>query len=270
MHFHFPFTVSQAIWILTLAAQLVLLVVLMGRDRVKRFPWFTASAALLALRLITEELLTGRLAIPVLQITMILLADLAGIVGFLVLIEIGRRAFAGLRLRTWLFGALAILVVGGVLLAIWGPWPTMKQIVGGAQPAPLVMLFNVLQLVAVKWQLLNELLAVELGLLVIFFGRRFNAGWRSHPQRIAIGLSTIALCAISVRGIGTLFEKTVMAHRETFDHIMSLWSKVLNANRLVGLAVAIWWIACLWIDEPDAAAPKALEAEQAAHEFGEA
>jgi len=272
MHFHFPFTVNQILWTLTFAAQLVLLVVLLGRDRVKRFPWFTASIAVLALRLIVEELLTGRVAIPVLQITLILLADLGGIVGLLVVIEIGRRAFEGLRLRTWLYGALAMLVVGGVVLALWGPWPHAQQFVG----APLVVLFSVLQLLAVKSQFLVEVLAVELGLAVVLFGRHFKGGWHSHAQRIVIGLSTLALATLGIRGVGKLFETTVMAHRDQYDRIVDLWNRVLNANRLLGVAVAIWWIACLWIDEPGAAGaagdsgPLSTPEEEAAIKDGEA
>ena len=42
MHFDFHFTAISVLWTLTFAALLVLLVVLMGRDRARRFPWFTA------------------------------------------------------------------------------------------------------------------------------------------------------------------------------------------------------------------------------------
>ena len=56
MHFHFPFTVLTALWTLTFAAHLVLLVVLMGRDRVRQFPWFTANIVLVALRLLTSQI----------------------------------------------------------------------------------------------------------------------------------------------------------------------------------------------------------------------
>jgi hypothetical protein len=54
--------VERVLWTLTFAAQLVLLVVLMGRDRARRFPWFTAGIALYALRLMAEILLAGRMA----------------------------------------------------------------------------------------------------------------------------------------------------------------------------------------------------------------
>ena len=47
MHFNFDFSTAQVLWTLTFAALLVLLVVLLGRDRAQRFPWFTASIAMM-------------------------------------------------------------------------------------------------------------------------------------------------------------------------------------------------------------------------------
>ena len=48
MHFNFDFSTGQILWTLTFAALLVLLVVLLGRDRARRFPWFTASMVMMA------------------------------------------------------------------------------------------------------------------------------------------------------------------------------------------------------------------------------
>src|ERR1035437_437106 len=100
MHSHFPFTVSQILWTLTFAAQLTLLVVLLGRDRIKRYPWFTAGIAIYALHLLVEVLLAGRMATVVYQTVSIALADLEVVIGLLVVIEIGRRAFGGASVRT--------------------------------------------------------------------------------------------------------------------------------------------------------------------------
>ncbi len=49
--------------------------------------------------------------------------------------------------------------------------------------------------------MLVNVLTVELGLLVVLFGRRFNAGWRSHTQQITIGLSTVAIAQMALQGI---------------------------------------------------------------------
>ena len=61
MHFNFHFTAVQILWTLTFAALLVLLVVLLGRDRIRRFPWFTTGIVLVTLRLLVNRLLHDRL-----------------------------------------------------------------------------------------------------------------------------------------------------------------------------------------------------------------
>jgi len=60
-HFNFDFSAVKVLWALTFAALLVLMVVLLGRDRVRRYPFFTASIVLLALRLLMSRLLYGKL-----------------------------------------------------------------------------------------------------------------------------------------------------------------------------------------------------------------
>ena len=62
MHFNYDFTTVQVLWTLTFAALLVLLVVLLGRDRMRLFPWFTLSMALTAVRLLASRMLYGRMA----------------------------------------------------------------------------------------------------------------------------------------------------------------------------------------------------------------
>ncbi len=62
MHLNFHFTAIQTLWTVTFAALLTLLVVLLGRDRARRFPWFTASVTMVALGLLTSRLLYGRMA----------------------------------------------------------------------------------------------------------------------------------------------------------------------------------------------------------------
>ena len=86
MHFHFDFAARQILWTLTFAAQLVLLVVLLGRDRARRYPWFTAGIVLSALQLMAEVLLVGRMAMLPLQEVLLTLADLSVIVGLLVVV----------------------------------------------------------------------------------------------------------------------------------------------------------------------------------------
>ena len=264
MHFNFGFTTVQVLWTLTFAAQLVLLVVLMGRDRARRFPWFTASIALVALRLLTSRLLFGRLPQLTMSAIFIALADLVAIVGLLVLVEMARSAFGGVRRRTFIVGTVALAAVGAAVLALWGPWPAWKTLTADSYLGVL----RLMQLVAQKGELLLGVLTVELGLLIVVFGRRFKAGWRSHTQQIVIGLSTVAIAQLAVQGIWQIIALTAVPHsREEYERILGLRDKLLNGNNVVYIAVLVWWIACLWIDEQRAAAadeaPSEIPAETA-------
>jgi hypothetical protein len=260
MHFNFNFTTVQTLWTLTFASLLVLLVVLMGRDRMRRFPWFTASIVMVALRLLANRLLFNRLP----QITMgeifIVMADLSALVGFLVVVEIARRAFGGVQRRTWVLGGLILLAVGGGVLAAWGPWPAAKSLAFDTLIAKLTLL----QLVAQKTGLLVDVLTVGLGLLVVLFGRRYGAGWRSHVQQIVIGLSTASLAQMAAQGIWQIIVRTAAQPHSQAEYlrVVGLREKLFNANSVVYIAVVIWWIACLWMDEPGAPA-LAAEAVQA-------
>ncbi len=271
MHFNFGFTAVQILWTLTFAALLVLLVVLLGRDRARRFPWFTASIVLVTLDMLGKRLLFGRLPQITLAEIFIPLADLAVIVGLLVLLELARRAFGGMRRWGWVVGTLVLLAVGAGVLAVWGPWPAWKTLTASSRLAVL----ELMQLADIKGNLLMDVLTVELGLLVVVFGRRFKAGWRSHTQLIMIGLSTAAIAQLALQGIQQIIVKTVVIKTQAdLDHARELLRKLSNANGAVYLAVLLWWIVCLWIDEPEVEAaveapaeiPAAEEVEETAEE----
>ena len=250
MHFNFHFTAVQTLWTLTIAAQVVLLVVLLGRDRIKRFPWFTLSIAMMALRLLASRLLLGRMPAVTLSAIFITIADVAAIVGFLVVVEVARRAFAPVRRSTWLQGALAVLLVGVVALAAWGPWPAWKTLTADSPMAVL----RLMQLGAQKFDMLVDLLTVEVGLLVVLLGRRTGAGWRSHVQRIVIGLWTASSAQLVVEGTWQFIARTAVPHSQAeYEHLLGLRDKLFNANGAIYVGVLIWWIACLWMDEPGAA-----------------
>ena len=250
MHPNFSFSAVQILWTTTFAALLVLLVVLLGRDRARRFPWFTASIVLTALRLLASRLLFGRMAQIPLSFTFIALADLAFILGLLVLVEVARRVFTGLGWRAWLAGSVVLLAVSGSLVALWGPWPAWSAM----DHHSLLGALQMMQLTAQKGDLLLDILTIEVVLLIVLLGSRFGAGWRSHPQRIAIGLSTASLSQIAVQGIWQLIAtRAVPRSRADYEHILGMRDKLFNANSVVYVLVLVWWIGCLWIDEPGAA-----------------
>lgn len=247
MHFNFAFTAVQVLWTLTFAAHLVLLVVLLGRDRARRFPWFTTAIALVALRLVTSRLLYGRMPQLTMSAIFVVLAVLSSIVGLLVVVELARRAFSRAPRRAWMVWALILLAIGGSVLALWGKWPAFKTL---AVNTPIALL-GVMQLFAQKAGMLVDVLTVALGLLVVLFGRRYGAGWRSHAQQIVIGLSTASIGQMAIQAIWQIIAKTAAPHSmEEYQRVVGLREKLFNANSVVYIVVLIWWIVCLWIDEP--------------------
>jgi hypothetical protein len=247
MHFNFDFTAVQVVWTLTFAAHLVLLVVLLGRDRVSRYIWFTISIALVALRLLASRLLFNRMPQLTLGEIFVILADLSVIVSLLVLLELARRAFGSARRRLSVAWIAAFVVIGGIVVGTWGRWPEWKTL----SPMTKMVFLNLLQLFAQKGGLLVDVLTVLLGILMISIGSHYRAGWRTHTQRIMIGLSTASLAQLAVQIIWQVIAKSAKPHSMTeYQHIVDLREKLFNANSVVYLAVTIWWIACLWINEP--------------------
>ena len=247
MHFDFHFTAVQILWTLTFASLLVLLVVLLGRDRMRRFPWFTTGIVLIALRLLVDRILRGKLPPLKMAAVSLTLADLSALVGLVILVEIAHKVFRRVSARAWTLWGILLLAIGGVVLWKWGPWPNWKTLSFDTAIARL----QFMQFLAVKTGLLMNVLAVLLGFLVIAFGARSGAGWRSHAQRIMMGLSTAALAQLALQGIWESMVRHTLPHsRAEYEHIMNLQEKLLNSNSLVYLLVVVWWIICLWVDEP--------------------
>jgi hypothetical protein len=260
MHFDYHFTAVSILWTLTFASLLVLLVVLMGRDRARRFPWFTTSIVLVALRLLTNRLLHDKLPPLTMGTVAITLADISVLVGLLVLVEMARKAFRTASARAWTGWGLGLLALAGLVVWKWGPWPQWKAITFDTPIAKL----QLMQLLAVKTGLLVDVLSVGLGFLVVAFGQRYGAGWRSHVQRIMIGLSTASLAQMGAQGIWEIIARHTTPHsRAEYEHVLGLQAKLLNTNSAVYVLVLIWWIVCLWIDEPGATTTAAAnEAER--------
>jgi hypothetical protein len=250
MHFDYHFTAVQVLWTLTFASLLVLLVVLMGRDRMRRFPWFTASIVMVALRLLTNRLLHDRLPQLTMATVAISLADLSALVSLAVLVEMARRAFKKASTPAWIGWTVGLLALGGVVLWKWGPWPAWKAIAFDTTIARL----QFMQLVAVKTGLLTDVLSIALGLLVVALGRRYGAGWHSHMQRIMIGISTASIAQIGAQGIWEIIARHTTPHSQSeYERVLGIQGKLLNTNSAVYVLVLIWWIVCLWIDEPGTA-----------------
>ena len=247
MHFHFPFTTASILWTLTFAAHLVLLVVLIGRDRMARFPWFSASIGLIALRLLVVRLLMGRLPQVTLAGIVVVMLDATAFVTLMVVVEMARRAFGRARRASWLAGAMSLIAVGAVVLIYWGPWPPVKTL--GSYST-----LQLLEFLAQKLGLLSDVETVGIGLLIVALGYRCGAGWRSHVQRIVIGLSTASLAQIAVEAIWQAVARSAVVHEMAeYNRVIHLRDNIFNANNAIYIAVLIWWIVVLWKDEPGTA-----------------
>jgi hypothetical protein len=263
MHFDYHFTAVSVLWTLTFASLLVMLVVLMGRDRIRRFPWFTASIVLVALRLLTNRLLHDKLPQLTMATIAISLADVSALIALIVLIEMARRAFRKASALAWVGWTVGLLALGGVVLWKWGPWPAWKAIAFDTTIAKL----QFMQLIAVKAGLLVDVLSIALGLLVVALGRRYGAGWHSHVQRIMIGLSTASIAQIGAQGIWETIARHTTPHSQAeYQRVLGLQEKLLNTNSAVYVIVLIWWIVCLWIDEPGTPARES-SSEAPVHEY---
>lgn len=261
MHLNFDFSAVQILWTLTFAAILILLVVLLGRDRARVYPWFTASIVLIGFRLLASRMLFDRLAPIPANIVFLSLALLAGVVGLLVLVELARRGFKGASPRARTIGALVLLALAGIVLASWGAWPAWKSITFDTVLAKL----HFMQFIAQKLDLLVDSLTVGLAVLIVAAGRRFAAGFRTHTQKIIIGLSTVSLAQTAVRAIWQQIATHAAPTSEAeYQRILGLQGKLYNASSAIFVLVLIWWIVCLWNNEPGtqtpAAAPAANEA----------
>ncbi|HEY1805355.1 MAG TPA: hypothetical protein VGG45_12850 [Terracidiphilus sp.] len=234
---------------------LVLLVILLGRDRAQRFPWFTASIAMMGVLELTQQLLLSRLSRFTGAEVFLVLWNLDVVISLLVLVELARRSFRGLGRLGWTIGTLVILAIGAVVLALWGAWPAWKTMTATSELA----MIRLMDLAVDKGILFSSVLTVELGLLITLLGRRFGAGWHSHAQRIAIGLSTASLAQLGLRGsLQAIGMNTHIHSQAEYDRVMNLRDKLIHANNVAYLCVLVWWIACLWIDE--SAAPSTAEA----------
>jgi hypothetical protein len=203
--------------------------------------------ALMALRLLASRLLFHRIA-PVVSDSIFLgMADLAAILAVLVAVEIARRAFAGAERRVWIAGTLILLAMGGLVLALWGPWPSFKTLFASSD----VSTFRLMELIAQKTDLLADVLLVQLGLLIVVFGRQFKAGWHSHVQQLSVGFFMASLSQLAIRGtLQHIATQFTIHSQDDYKRVVGLMNSLNNANSVIFLVVLVWWIVCLWIDEP--------------------
>lgn len=266
---HLPFTPIQVIWTLIFASQLVLLVVLIGRERHRRFPWFTASIVLSALRLLTAELLYERLPMISYNAISLSLACISVGVSLAVLVELDLMILTG-RSR-WVAG-LAALLTGGIAVALWGPWPSWELINIHTQ----IGVLRAMQVAAVKGESLAAIVALALGLAILIYqvyprkravptgGSGGCIGWSSRPARILLGITTYSVALIATMAVRQLIALAANSHPLThseFERIQELLERLANVPYTALIPVQIWWIYSMWIEKPNLGEPGVSTAE---------
>ena len=248
------FSLEQFLWATLLAAHLVLLVILLGRDRAARFYWFAVAVGLSAARLLADHLLHGKLTTIAFYWQQYVLVLLSAIAGFLVLAELARRAFAHpapptppLKPATWLSATVLSLGIAAAILFAIGPWPTLASITAEPQLTPL----RIVWIIALKAEMLAGILAVLATFAILLFGRRFGTTLRSHATAIALGLSTIAISQITVqRIIEGIIQSAHPTSQADYQRTLRLLTNLDHARVVLWLLAVLWWIFFLWRDEP--------------------
>jgi hypothetical protein len=244
---HMHFTLIEVVWTLTFAALIVLMVVLLGRDRMARYPWFTASIALVLVQMLSRRMLADKLDPLASAKFFLLLGDAGVLISLFVAIELARRAFTAASRAKWLLGTLLVLGVAVGVVAWWGPWPARETLLAHSTLAHLHML----QLIAEKGDLINSLVFIELALLAMVFVRRLRAGWRNHALQILLGFLVASVAQVGVRVVWEFVSKSGPPTSEAeFLRRSTIETRLLAGTNIAYLVVVIAWIACLWIDEP--------------------
>lgn len=251
MHFNFAFNAAQIIWTLTFAAQLVLLVVLLGRDRAKLFPIFTLGTVLAAFRWLANRMLFQRIAPIPGQVIFLVIATVVTLVNLALLAELAVQAFRDARQQVKLVGGGAVLAIALAFVIWWGPWPAWRTFAGGG----LIIALRTMQLVAQRGDMLCSALSLQLALLVAIYGRRLGAGWRSHRQLLLVGLGALGACQLTMIITWRIIATHAVIHtQEEYVRLLGLGDKLNNTNSALYILVLIWWIGSLWIEEPGTAA----------------
>jgi hypothetical protein len=260
MHWNFAFNAAQTIWMLTFAAQLVLLVVLLGRDRARLFPLFTLCTVLVTFRWLASRLLFQRLSPVAGNLLFLSLAVLVALANLAFVTELALKTFKNASRKTKLIGGGVVLILAVTMVVVWGPWPGWKTFTGSG----LLVALRMMQLVAQRGDMLTSGLAVELAILAAFVGRSLGAGWRSHRQLLLIGAGTLGACELAISGIWQAIATHTIPHtQDEYFRLLGLRDKLNNANSAIYIVVLIWWLVCLWIDEPGAADALPASAESA-------
>jgi hypothetical protein len=239
---------TRVIWGGGLSVHLILLAVLLRQGRAQRFPFFTLLIVFYILR--SLFLFAFYQHMSRLHYTWTFwsfaLADL--LLQAIVLSELLRGAYqkAGVSQRGRALGGLTGIVLAGILVYFWGPWPSLTT--PGTDEINFLMVMSVL---ANKGNLLIAILTLQTMLVLIFTAPRSGLGWSSHTQRIAHGLAFYALINVSVQAaIQKLSQSAGQLSATQIQSTMHTIQTLGYARTWGYFAAALYWIIFLWRDEP--------------------
>jgi len=251
------FSIEQVLWALLLAAHLILLIALIGRERIARFRWFTAYLTLSAVGLIANHLLHGKLTMVAFYWQNYTLLALQSIVGLFMLAELAKQTFSTgkgpiVAKPNFYIGWSAVLIaLTAAAVWAWGPWPSLQSLSGN----PSQLRLYVVILIGMKGQLGVMILTVLAALVMRMYGPRFGSRWRSHAQQIALGLSTSALAFLAVQAVNDVLSHTLHPKtRDEYAHAVQLVTRMENARTVVWILSLLWILYWIWRDEPGSSA----------------
>src|ERR1700761_7008201 len=158
--------IEQILWAMVLAAHLLLLIVMMGRERIARFRWFFAWITLSAATLVANHMLHGKLTTVAFYWQTYSALVIESILGVMVLLELARQIFssgrAGLIVKAngWIGWTMVTVAIAAAAVWAWGPWPSKAALQAEKDQLPLLIVI----LIGMKGQLLVSILMVEVAL----------------------------------------------------------------------------------------------------------
>ncbi len=240
---------------LLLAGQMVLLVVLYGRDRMKLYPWFSASIILTALKELVDKLLFERISQIPFEFIKNALGVLTVFIGLGVLVELARKFFPGVTFMRRLIASGLITLITATVVYFWGPWTANGDLGFKSQ----IGVVNLLLVSASHGeQILLPCATVLLGVLVLFVLRHNRGFWQSHTVKIFAGLTTCSLMFLVMRATAQTIAITANAHGMTmkeFTQIQGMMDQLRTLPLITLIIVQIWWIYSLWNEEGEVKKP---------------
>ena len=69
--------------------------------------------------------------------------------------------------------------------------------------------------------------------------------------QLAIGLSMASLSQLAIRGTLQHVATQITIHsQDDYKRVVGMIDSLTNSSGIIFIVVLLWWIVCLWIDEP--------------------